>query len=138
MYGNEQSAKAWSTVSSQPWLSETWGRLHGAPVVWIQSVKLDTVDQLRLSKYMATQYMAHGQGDALERFFQSRQRAWEGVNVPRIRKALWFLIGYQWVVDYPPDASPQEQAVQFQARRVKRVKLFRELWRLCLKKYVSL
>src|SRR5438309_579080 len=90
--------KAWSTVCPQSWLSEAWGRLHGARIVWISGVRLDTVDRLRLSKYMVTQYMAHGQGDALERFFQSRQRAWEGVKVAELRRELWRVVGHEWRV----------------------------------------
>src|SRR5438477_11859167 len=81
MAAEVEFGKAWSTVCSQRWLSDTWRKLHGAPIVWIKGVELGVADRFRLSKYMVTQYMAQGQGDALERFFQSRQRAWKGIQV---------------------------------------------------------
>jgi hypothetical protein len=40
----------------QKWLSEAWGRIHGAPVVWIERVRMH--DAGALAKYMVTQYMA--------------------------------------------------------------------------------
>lgn len=91
-------------------------------------MKLNTVDRLRLSKYMVTQYMAHGQGDALERFFQSRQRSWEGIQVPTIRKGLWRLVGREWRITNPDEHFSFDLSSEYQARLVRRVKLFRAKW----------
>jgi len=125
MAAKVKRGKAWSTACSPMWLSDAWGRLHGAPVTWIKEVKLDTVDRLRLSRYMVTQYMAHGQGDALERFFQSRQRAWAGVSVPGLRRALWQVVGKEMRLD---DFASYDRGEEYRVRAVKRVKLFRAKW----------
>lgn len=124
--------KAWSTACSQAWLSETWGRLHGAPIVWIKGVIGETVDRVRLSRYMVTQYMAQGQGDALVRFFQSRQAAWEGVSLPRIRRRLREIIRPNWLQLRGVSMPESERAVAYRAVAGKSRKVFQSCWRALL------
>lgn len=132
MAAKVERGKAWSTVCNQAWLSETWGRLHGAPIVWISSVKLDTVDRARISRYMVTQYMARGQGDALVRFFQSRQTAWEGVSLARIRKRLRELVRPNWL-PYRGVAMPESERPTFYKDVAgKSRKVFQSCWHALL------
>jgi len=132
MAANVVRGKAWSTVCSQVWLSETWRRLHGAPIVWISGVKGGSVDRVRLSRYMVTQYMAHGQGDALVRFFQSRQTAWEGVSLPRIRKGLRELVRPNWSLYREVAMSESERPAFYEAVTGKSRKEFQSCWRALL------
>lgn len=51
-------------VSDQPvwigqrWLSKQWGKIHAAPVVWIEKIKHGQVHRRRISKYFVAQYFA--------------------------------------------------------------------------------
>ncbi len=120
--------KAWSTVCSQEWLSDTWARLHGAPIVWIKGVGGKRLDRVKLSRYMITQYMAHGQGDALVSFFQSRQCAWEGVSLARLRNALRSLVAPNWASHKEAVMDEADRAVFYEALRKGSRKMFRACW----------
>jgi hypothetical protein len=56
----------------QRWLSQTWERIHGAPVVWVRKVKSGRGHRLRLSGYLVSQYLA--EQDALVRVSGSWRR----------------------------------------------------------------
>ncbi len=88
----------------QPWLSKTWDRIHGAPVVWVNKVRRGGKDRRRLSKYIVCQYLA--EQNALVRLSSSwgrtfgfpLRRVWaafrEGFPLP-VRVVQWtaFLAG---------------------------------------------
>jgi len=88
----------------QPWLSQTWERIHGARVVWVKKVKTGKAHQVRLSRYLVSQYLANQ--DALVRLSASSRRTFGfGVRtcwaefrkrtLPVARVSLWsaFLAG---------------------------------------------
>jgi hypothetical protein len=81
---------------------------------------------------MVTQYMAYGQGSALVRFFQSRQAAWEGVSLPRIRKELRELVRPNWLL-YRNVAMPEsERPAFYEGVTSKSRKVFQSCWRALL------
>lgn len=47
---------------SQAWLSETWARISGAPVVWIKKVHDGDRDYKKIARYIVTQYVTEQQG----------------------------------------------------------------------------
>jgi hypothetical protein len=65
----------------QPWLSQTWERIHGARVVWVQKVKLGKGHRSRLSRYIVSQYLANQ--DALVRVSSSWRRTF-GFGLRRV------------------------------------------------------
>ncbi len=88
----------------QPWLSQTWERIHGAKVVWVSKVKPGKGHRSKLSRYIVSQYLAN-QG-ALVRMSASSKRTfgfglrsvWAEFRkrtLPVVRVALWsdFLAG---------------------------------------------
>jgi hypothetical protein len=81
---------------------------------------------------MVTQYMAHGQGDALMRFFQSRQAAWEGVSLPRIRKALRELVRPNWLQLKGVGMQEAERPGVYKDAASKSRKVFQSCWRALL------
>jgi hypothetical protein len=92
----------------QRWLSQTWERIHGAPVVWVAAVKRGGADRRRLSKYLVSQYLA--EQNALVRLSSSSMRTF-GFGLRRVwaefrkhtspdgRVSLWseFLAG-EWIL----------------------------------------
>jgi hypothetical protein len=65
----------------QPWLSQTWKRIHGAPIVWVAAVKRGGTDRRRLSKYVVNQYLANQ--NALVRLSSSSMRTF-GFGLRRV------------------------------------------------------
>jgi hypothetical protein len=72
----------------QRWLSEAWGRIHGAKVVWIEKVR--TEEAGRLARYMAGQYMA-GQ-EAVVRITASWKRM---LGISGVRLWRWWRAHYR-------------------------------------------
>lgn len=42
----------------QSWLSFQWGKIHGAPIVWIRRMGLSATDIKKVGRYFAIQYLA--------------------------------------------------------------------------------
>jgi len=84
---------------------------------------------------MVTQYLAQGQGDALVRFFQSRQLSWEGVSLARIRKMLWGLVKPHWVAGWEYGIAEGEQEAFYKGVSLKARKVFQDCWRQLLDKH---
>lgn len=87
------------------------------------------VDRARVSRYMVTQYMAHGQGDALVRFFQSRQSAWEGVSLVRIRKRVREIVRPNWITYRRVAMLESERPAKYDEITRASSNVFRSCWR---------